>query len=187
MEKYFPRCGKVPGAGASRKMVIRSARCARGDAGAPRSRARLRQSPPVTSPAGLRARRCSRSRCAVRVLARRGGVGLRVAALFALLSRSTRGRVAIDLAFTLRLWFGLCTRLFLRLGFPPCTPLSEAPFSSAVHRPGGKPIPVRSLALPHWGQPHGGHFRFECRRPSAFAKATADTVGSRRLKSPAAH
>ena len=31
----------------------------------------------VTSPAGLRARRGTRSRCAVRVLARRGGVGLR--------------------------------------------------------------------------------------------------------------
>ena len=54
---------------------------------------------------------------------------------------------------------------FPRLGFPPGAPLSEAPLSSADHRPGGKPIPVRSLALPHWGQPHGGHFRLECRRP----------------------
>ena len=55
---------------------------------------------------------------------------------------------------------------FPRLGFPPGAPLSEAPLSSADHRPGGKPIPVRSLALPHWGQPHGGHFRLWCRRPS---------------------
>ena len=55
---------------------------------------------------------------------------------------------------------------FPRLGFPPGAPLSEAPLSSADHRPGGKPIPVRSLALPRWGQPHGGHFRLWCRRPS---------------------
>ncbi len=37
---------------------------------------------------------------------------------------------------------------------PP--PFGGAPFSVRIIGRGGKPIPVRSLALPHWGQPHGG-------------------------------
>ena len=49
---------------------------------------------------------------------------------------------------------------------PPAPPFRRRPLFSADHRPGGKPIPVRSLALPRWGQPHGGHFRLWCRRPS---------------------
>ena len=118
----------------------------------------------VTSPAGLRARRCSRSsrprsrhtcvvggcrECGV-FFARRGSGGLR----------------------------------FPPPGFPPRSPpFRGAPFLCGSST-GGKTHPRSFASLSHWGQPHGGHFRFFCRRPSAFAKATADTVGSPRWKSP---
>ena len=149
---------------------------ARGGWGAPRDRARLRCSPPVT---GWRVRRCSRSRCAVRVLSWRGGeaggCGLPLRSLRSLARHATL--VAIDLAFALRLRLGLCTRLFPHLGFPPGTPLSEAPPFECGSSLGGKTHPVRSLALPHWGQPHGGQFCLLGPPPS----------GSPRLKSTAAH
>ena len=137
MEKLFPWCGKLPGGGASRKQVLRSARCARGDGarpGAAPARGRA-----VTSPAGLRARRCPPGRFPAG----------RAARGFYSSAAGRRG-AAVSPAWV----------------FPPAPPFRRRPLSSADHRPGGKPIPVRSLALPRWGQPHGGQFRFFCRRPS---------------------
>ena len=71
---------------------------------------------------------------------------------------------------------------FPRLGFPPAPPFPglrplDSGHASGRERPpggapfecgssaGGKPIPVHSLTLPHWGQPHGGQFCPFFRRP----------------------
>jgi hypothetical protein len=51
-----------------------------------------------------------------------------------------------------------------RLGFPPGAPFRRRPFSARIIA-GGKPIPFVAGA-PSLGQPHGGHFRLERRRPS---------------------
>lgn len=153
------------------------ARCALGEWGAPRVRARLCRAPPVTSPAGLRARRCSRcSRprrlrrvSGVRDSARRGSGRLRVAASFASLSRSPRctcrhrPRVRPSpVAWALHSaipppWFSPGALIpgpapiGLRPRLRPRAASGRRPLPSADHRPGGKPIPVRSLALSHWG------------------------------------
>ena len=58
--------------------------------------------------------------------------------------------------------------------FPPAPPFRRRPLSECGSSAGGQTHPRSLAALVHWGQPHGGHFRLLCRRPSAFAKATAD-------------
>mgnify|MGYP003600200670 CR=1 FL=1 len=102
-----------------------------------------------------------------------GGCGLPLRSLRSLARHAAR--VAIDLAFALRLRLGLCTRLFPRLG-PPGPPFRMRPFSSADHRPGENPSPfthfVRSLGA-------------TARRPFSFM--VPPPFGSPRRNLPAAH
>ena len=54
---------------------------------------------------------------------------------------------------------------FPRLGFPPAPPFRGSPF--LLRFIGRWKTHPRSLtSFVHWGQPHGGHFRLWCRRPS---------------------
>ena len=104
------------------------------------------------------------------------------------LSRSLRGfgRAVVPRAASLRdaRPVAFCARRggaglrFPPPGFSPRRPPFEgAPFRVRIIGL-GQTHPRSLAALVHWGQPHGGHFRLLCRRPSAFAKAMADTVGS---------
>ena len=104
--------------GVSRKQVLRSARCARGDVGAPRRRA------------------SAGPRCHV-------SCGASGAPLYPLLPTAPPCGGCRECGFWRGGEAGGCG--FPRLGFPPGAPLSEAPPSTADHRPGGKPIPVHSL------------------------------------------
>ena len=160
------------------KHVLRSARCVRGDMGAPRDRARLRCAPPVTSPAGLKARRCSPGRFPSGRAARGfylGAAGRRGVAPRTDAALWCGAAVSPALVFPPPLPFPGPSPVGLRPRLRPRAASGRRPLLYADHRPGANPSPftrcARSLGA-------------TARRP--FSSLVPPPFGSPRLKSPAA-